>query len=146
MHRCSLLQCISVGSLYPVQSPGCSCASVNRHVRLTWQQSISSALMLKTPAVALMLLSAAMLALKAEREAQQRAEEDAFRAAMMAKFAEDDRIEQLNAQRRRMKVCQPSPLLVLSNLKDCTGIDSGKIQHCTITCMSSFGALCNQLR
>lgn len=45
-----------------------------------------------------------MLALKAEREAAQRAEEAAFRAAMMAKFAEDDRIEQLNAQRRRLKV------------------------------------------
>lgn len=45
-----------------------------------------------------------MLALKAEREARQRVEEDALRAEMMAKFAEDDRIEQLNAQRRRMKV------------------------------------------
>ncbi|XP_075714078.1 meiosis-specific nuclear structural protein 1 [Rhinoderma darwinii] len=30
-------------------------------------------------------------------------EEDAFRRAMLAKFAEDDRIEQMNAQKRRMK-------------------------------------------
>ncbi len=32
-----------------------------------------------------------------------KAEEEAFRARMMAKFAEDDRLEQLNAQRRRLK-------------------------------------------
>jgi len=51
-----------------------------------------------------MATNAAMLAIKAEREAQHKAEEEALRAAMMAKFAEDDRIEQLNAQRRRMKV------------------------------------------
>lgn len=51
-----------------------------------------------------MAANAALLALKAQREAQQRAEEEAFRAAMMAKFAEDDRIEQLNAQKRRLKV------------------------------------------
>ncbi len=38
-----------------------------------------------------------------EREAAMRAEEDAFRAKMLAKFAEDDRLEQLNAQKRRMK-------------------------------------------
>lgn len=30
-------------------------------------------------------------------------EEEAFRQAMLAKFAEDDRIEQMNAQKRRMK-------------------------------------------
>ena len=51
-----------------------------------------------------MAANAALLALKAQQEAQQRAEEEAFRAAMMAKFAEDDRIEQLNAQKRRLKV------------------------------------------
>jgi hypothetical protein len=45
-----------------------------------------------------------MLWLKAEREAAQRAEEEAFRQSMMAKFAEDDRLEQLNAQKRRLKV------------------------------------------
>jgi hypothetical protein len=45
-----------------------------------------------------------MLRLKAEREAAQRAEEEAFRQSMMAKFAEDDRLEQLNAQKRRLKV------------------------------------------
>eukprot|EP00775_Hariotina_reticulata_P009667 gene9667-9826_t len=54
----------------------------------------------------MMAANAAMLAIKAEREAQQKAEEEAFRAAMMAKFAEDDRIEQLNAQRRRMKIAE----------------------------------------
>lgn len=48
--------------------------------------------------------NAALLALKAQREAQQRVEEEVFRAAMMAQFAEDDRIEQLNAQKRRLKV------------------------------------------
>lgn len=32
-----------------------------------------------------------------------REEEAAFRLAMLAKFAEDDRIEQMNAQKRRMK-------------------------------------------
>jgi hypothetical protein len=52
----------------------------------------------------MMAANAALLALKAQREAQQRAEEEAFRAAMMAKLAEDDRIEQLNAQKRRLKV------------------------------------------
>ena len=35
-------------------------------------------------------------------EAEQR-EEDEFRKQMMAKFAEDDRIEQMNAQKRRLK-------------------------------------------
>lgn len=30
-------------------------------------------------------------------------EEEAFRQALLAKFAEDDRIEQMNAQKRRMK-------------------------------------------
>lgn len=55
--------------------------------------------------------NAAMLVLKAQREAQQRAEEEAFRAALMAKFAEDDRLEQLNAQRRRLKVRMGLPCM-----------------------------------
>ncbi|XP_060715305.1 meiosis-specific nuclear structural protein 1 isoform X1 [Tachysurus vachellii] len=38
------------------------------------------------------------LRLQAEKE-----EEEAFRLTMLAKFAEDDRIEQMNAQKRRMK-------------------------------------------
>lgn len=42
--------------------------------------------------------------LKEEREAAQKREEEEFRQKMMEKFAEDDRIEQLNAQKRRMKV------------------------------------------
>lgn len=40
------------------------------------------------------------------REMQRQAEkeeEEAFRKMMMEKFAEDDRIEQMNAQKRRMK-------------------------------------------
>lgn len=41
---------------------------------------------------------------QAEREARERAEEEAFRAAAMARFAEDDRLEQMNAQRRRLRV------------------------------------------
>lgn len=44
--------------------------------------------------------NAAQMRLKEEREAAQRAEEEAFRAQLMAKFAEDDRVEQLNAQKR----------------------------------------------
>eukprot|EP00195_Chlamydomonas_chlamydogama_P011039 CAMPEP_0202890232 /NCGR_PEP_ID=MMETSP1392-20130828/721_1 /ASSEMBLY_ACC=CAM_ASM_000868 /TAXON_ID=225041 /ORGANISM="Chlamydomonas chlamydogama, Strain SAG 11-48b" /LENGTH=479 /DNA_ID=CAMNT_0049573769 /DNA_START=242 /DNA_END=1678 /DNA_ORIENTATION=- len=44
--------------------------------------------------------------LKAEREAAMKAEEEEFRRRMMAKFAEDDRIEQLNAQKRRMKLVE----------------------------------------
>lgn len=38
------------------------------------------------------------LRIQAEKE-----EEEAFRQLMMAKFAEDDRIEQMNGQKRRMK-------------------------------------------
>merc|ERR1719230_2003806 len=34
---------------------------------------------------------------------EEKKEEEAFRAAMMEKFAEDDRIDMLNAQRRREK-------------------------------------------
>jgi hypothetical protein len=41
--------------------------------------------------------------LKAERDQAQRDEEQRFREQMLAKFAEDDRLEQMNAQRRRMK-------------------------------------------
>lgn len=39
---------------------------------------------------------------KIARQAMQE-EEDTFRKQMLAKFAEDDRIEQMNAQKRRMK-------------------------------------------
>ena len=45
----------------------------------------------------------AMLAARAKREQARAAEEAALREEMMARLAEDDRIEQLNAQRRRMK-------------------------------------------
>lgn len=38
--------------------------------------------------------------LKEQRDMAFKAEEEAFREAMMAKFAEDDRVEQLNAQKR----------------------------------------------
>lgn len=48
--------------------------------------------------------NAEMLRLKAERVEREREEEERFRVAAMAKFAEDDRLEQMNAQRRRMKV------------------------------------------
>ena len=41
--------------------------------------------------------------LKAIAREDQKKEEDAFRAAMMEKFAEDDRIDQLNAQKRRQR-------------------------------------------
>lgn len=43
------------------------------------------------------------------REARERAfvaEEEEYRRQLMAKFAEDDRLEQLNQQKRRLKVCR----------------------------------------
>ncbi|CBY21895.1 unnamed protein product [Oikopleura dioica] len=41
--------------------------------------------------------------MKLERQAAEQAQENLYRAQIMAKFAEDDRIEQMNAQKRRMK-------------------------------------------
>jgi len=41
--------------------------------------------------------------LKAIQREEEKGEEEAFKAAMMAKFAEDDRLDQMNEQRRRMK-------------------------------------------
>jgi hypothetical protein len=41
---------------------------------------------------------------QAEREAAQRAEEEHDREKLLAQFAEADRIEQMNAQKRRLKV------------------------------------------
>ncbi|MBN3323993.1 MNS1 protein, partial [Atractosteus spatula] len=43
------------------------------------------------------------MAFKQMRQQTEREEEEAFRKMMLAKFAEDDRIEQMNAQKRRMK-------------------------------------------
>lgn len=43
------------------------------------------------------------LAFKQMQKLAEKEEEEAFRKMMMAKFAEDDRIEQMNAQKRRMK-------------------------------------------
>ena len=43
------------------------------------------------------------MAAKQARLAQEAAEEEAFRYAMLDKFALDDRLEQMNAQKRRMK-------------------------------------------
>lgn len=43
------------------------------------------------------------LAFKEMQRRAEKEEEEAFRRIMMAKFAEDDRIEQMNAQKRRMK-------------------------------------------
>lgn len=43
------------------------------------------------------------MAFKEMRREAERKEEAAYREAMLAKFAEDDRIEQMNAQKRRMK-------------------------------------------
>lgn len=43
------------------------------------------------------------LAFKQLRRQAEKDEEEAFRFTMLAKFAEDDRIEQMNAQKRRMK-------------------------------------------
>ena len=41
--------------------------------------------------------------LKSIRREEEKAEEDVFRQAMLDKFAEDDRLDQMNAQKRRMK-------------------------------------------
>jgi len=41
--------------------------------------------------------------LKAERAAEERRMEDEFKQKLMAKFAEDERLEQMNAQKRRMR-------------------------------------------
>lgn len=41
--------------------------------------------------------------MKAAAQQAMREEEEALRQQILAKFAEDDRIEQLNAQKRRMK-------------------------------------------
>ena len=43
------------------------------------------------------------LAFKEMRRQAEKDEEEAFRKMMMAKFAEDDRIEQMNAHKRRMR-------------------------------------------
>lgn len=40
---------------------------------------------------------------KARKDEAMRLEEEEYRRQMMEKFAEDDRIEQMNAQKRRMK-------------------------------------------
>ena len=41
--------------------------------------------------------------LKAIKKEEEKAEEDQFKVAMLEKFAEDDRLDQMNAQKRRMK-------------------------------------------
>lgn len=41
--------------------------------------------------------------LKAEREQEEKRMEDEFKHKLMEKFAEDERLEQMNAQRRRMR-------------------------------------------
>lgn len=43
------------------------------------------------------------LAFKQLRLQAEKDDEEAFRLTMLAKFAEDDRIEQMNARKRRMK-------------------------------------------
>lgn len=43
------------------------------------------------------------LRLKAERAAEEKRLEDEFKEKLMAKFAEDERLEQMNAQKRRMR-------------------------------------------
>lgn len=43
------------------------------------------------------------MAFKEMRKQAEKEEDEEFRRMMLAKFAEDDRIEQMNAQKRRMK-------------------------------------------
>jgi len=49
------------------------------------------------------------------RDAEQ-AEEDSLRQQMLAKFAEDDRIELMNAQKRRMKQLEHKRVNLASSL------------------------------
>lgn len=44
--------------------------------------------------------------MKAQRQADLAAEEERMRQQVLEKFAEDDRIEQMNAQKRRMKMLE----------------------------------------
>lgn len=44
--------------------------------------------------------------LKAERQAEERRMEEEFKIKMAQKFAEDERLEQMNAQKRRMRELQ----------------------------------------
>lgn len=44
--------------------------------------------------------------MQAERLEREKAEEDEFRRQTMERFAEQDRLEQMNAQKRRIKVAQ----------------------------------------
>jgi hypothetical protein len=44
--------------------------------------------------------------MQAERQEQQRAAQAAERTALLARLAEEDRIEQMGAQRRRMRVAE----------------------------------------
>ena len=44
------------------------------------------------------------MAMKVEKQRIEREEEMALREQLLAKFAEDDRIEQMNMQKRRMKI------------------------------------------
>lgn len=44
--------------------------------------------------------------MQAERVAREKEEEDEFRRQTMERFAEQDRLEQMNAQKRRIKVAQ----------------------------------------
>lgn len=48
----------------------------------------------------------AAMQLKAQKSYQQTLKEEEFRQRMMEKFAKDDRIEQMNAQRRRIKMAE----------------------------------------
>lgn len=43
------------------------------------------------------------LQLKAERKVEEKRMEDEFKRKLMEKFAEDERLEQMNAQRRRLR-------------------------------------------
>jgi len=43
------------------------------------------------------------LQLKAERAAEEKRMEDEFKRKLMEKFAQDERLEQMNAQKRRMR-------------------------------------------
>ena len=79
--------------------------------------------------------------LRRRREAE-RAEEEEFRAAMMEKFAADDRIEQMNAQKRRMRVLQHKRDVERLIEERRQRKEFEKQQVCLLLCFAVRGCVC----
>ena len=72
--------------------------------------------------------------LKAAAQAAAAAEEDRLKQSMLAKFAEDDRLEQMNAQKRRMRALEHRKEVYCPYRPFCTVI----YYVMTSTCLSEF--------